>query len=69
MSILTARLLQPVVRNMAHCDLLQNRLWKYVVMARTHYAKSQPPLEIETTFEGDIRINALLSDHIESQLY
>lgn len=69
MSALNARLLQPLVRSIAHCDLLQNRFWKYVVMARSHYAKYQPPLEIETTIEGDIRVHASLSDHIEAQLY
>lgn len=69
MSALTAQILQPLVRVAVRCSPALPRLWKYVVMARMHYGKSVPPLEIETTFEGDIRIRALLSDHIEAQLY
>ncbi|NNM82138.1 MAG: FkbM family methyltransferase [Burkholderiales bacterium] len=69
MPIIPPRLLQPAVRNLANCDLLQGRLWKYVVLVRRHYAKSEPPLELETTIEGDIRIRTSLSDHIEAQLF
>ena len=69
MPIIPPQLLQPAVRNLANCNLLQGRLWKYVVMVRKHYAKSQPPLEVETMIEGDIRIRTSLSDHIEAQLF
>lgn len=69
MSALSARLLQPLVRGLANCDLMHYRLWKFVVMARMHYARIDPPLEFETAIEGDIRINTSLSDHIEAQLF
>ena len=69
MSEMTARMLQPLVRRVAQNEWLQSRFWSCVVKARQHYARCRPALEIETTIEGDIRVRALLSDHIEAQLY
>lgn len=69
MSKLTAQLLQPLARLAVQLSPTFPRLWAYVVQARQHYARANPPIEIETVYEGDIRVRALLSDHIESQLF
>lgn len=69
MSTLTVQTLQPLVRLAVKLSPALPRLWGYVVKIRKHYAHSQPPLEIETVFEGDIKVRTLLSDHIEAQLF
>ena len=69
MSTLTVQALQPFVRLAVKFSPAFPRLWGYVVKVRKHYAQSKPPLEIETVFEGDIKVRTLLSDHIEAQLF
>ena len=69
MSILTAQALQPLVRLAVKLSTIWPRLWRYVVLVRKHYARATPPLEIDTVFEGDIKVRTLLSDHIEAQLF
>ncbi|MDD2720516.1 MAG: FkbM family methyltransferase [Gallionella sp.] len=69
MSKLTVQILQPLARLAVSLSPTFPRLWAYVVKARQHYARANPPLEIETVYEGDIRVRALLSDHIEAQLF
>lgn len=69
MSVLAVRALQPLVRIAVRYSTMWPQLWGYVVRVRKHYARSSPPLEIDTTIEGDIKIRTSLSDHIEAQLY
>lgn len=63
------RLLQPFARFVARHDMLHPYLWKYLVRLREHFATRRPAVELETTFQGNIRVRTLLSDHIEAQLF
>src|SRR5690242_19193095 len=64
-----ARLSQLVVRSALRTGILKHRAWNLVLKARNSFAQNSPPLELETTFDNNIRIITSLSDHIESQVF
>lgn len=66
---LSARLLQFMVRNGLRTSLLRRWTWSLILRLRTGFARITPPLELETTFDDNIRIITSLSDHIESQIF
>ncbi|SEP36351.1 methyltransferase, FkbM family [Nitrosovibrio sp. Nv6] len=64
-----ARLLQTIVRNALGSDVLKHWAWRLILRLRRSFSRIDPPLELETTFDDNIRIVTLLSDHIESQIF
>lgn len=64
-----ARLLQAIARSALEIDVLKHWGWRLVLKLRNRFARISPPLELETTFDENIRIVASLSDHIESQVF
>jgi FkbM family methyltransferase len=64
-----ARLWQFFLRIALKTGILKYRTWSLVLRARNSFAQISPPLELETTFDNDIRIITSLSDHIESQVF
>lgn len=64
-----ARLCRLFMRAALRTGLLKHRTWSLVLKARNSFAQISPPLELETTFDNNIRIIASLSDHIESQVF
>ena len=64
-----ARLLQFIVHSALKTNVLEHGVWRLVLKARDSFARITPPLELETTFDDNIRIITSLSDHIESQVF
>jgi FkbM family methyltransferase len=64
-----ARLLQTIVRRALEVAVLKDRAWHLILKLRYNFARLNPPLELETTFDDNIRIITSLSDHIESQVF
>lgn len=64
-----ARLLQFILQSALKTGVLEYRVWQLVLKARKSFARITPPLELETTFDDNIRIITSLSDHIESQVF
>ena len=69
MSRIRARLLQAMVRPALKRDLLKHGAWRLILKLRNEFARVTPPLELETTFDENVRIVTSLSDHIESQVF
>ena len=69
MSRIQARLLQAIVRPALKTNLLKHAAWRLVLKLRNEFAHAVPPMELETTFDENIRILTSLSDHIESQVF
>ncbi|MDN5836432.1 MAG: FkbM family methyltransferase, partial [Nitrosospira sp.] len=69
MSRMWARLLQTLVRSALKTAALKYWAWRLVLKLRNSFAQVTPPLELETTFDDNIRIITSLSDHIESQVF
>ena len=69
MLVIWARLCRLFVRAALRANLLKHRTWSLVLWARNTFAQVSPPLELKTTFDNNIRIITLLSDHIESQVF
>ena len=64
-----ARLLQTIVRSALEVAVLKDWAWQLILKLRYNFARITPPLELETTFDDNIRIITSLSDHIESQVF
>ena len=64
-----ARLLQTMVRSALKVAVLKAWAWRLILKLRYNFARITPPLELETTFDDNIRIITSLSDHIESQVF
>ena len=43
--------------------------WRLILKLRNEFAQAVPPVELETTFDENVRIVTSLSDHIESQVF
>lgn len=69
MLIAWVRLLQFVTRTALQTGVLEDRIWQLVLKYRHHFSQMRPPLELETTFDDNVRIITSLSDHIESQVF
>jgi FkbM family methyltransferase len=63
------RLLRIIVRCLLRTRLLQDRAWTLALKARHRFSRARPPIELETSFDENVRIITLLSDHIESQIF
>lgn len=63
------RLLQAIARSALKAGVLKHRAWNLILRLRGHFARISPPVELETTFDDNIRIITSLSDHIESQVF
>lgn len=66
---LWVRLLQATVRSALKTGILKHRTWNLILRLRRYFSRVTPPLELETTFDDNIRIITSLSDHIESQVF
>ncbi|MCC2680650.1 MAG: Methyltransferase FkbM [Nitrosospira multiformis] len=69
MSRIRARLLQAIARPALKTNLLKHAAWRLILKLRKEFAQAVPPVELETTFDENIRIVTSLSDHIESQVF
>ena len=66
---LWVRLLQATVRSALKTGVLKQRTWNLILRLRGYFSRVTPPVELETTFDDNIRIITSLSDHIESQVF
>ncbi len=64
-----AQSLRLVLRGLLSTGVFNHLAWRLVLRARNSFARISPPLELETTFDDNIRIVTSLSDHIESQVF
>jgi FkbM family methyltransferase len=62
-------LLQAIVRPALKTGLLKHVAWRLILKLRNEFAQAVPPVELETTFDENVRIVTSLSDHIESQVF
>jgi len=62
-------LLQAIVRPALKTDLLKHAAWRLILKLRNEFAQAVPPMELETTFDENVRIVTSLSDHIEAQVF
>ncbi|HEX8873846.1 MAG TPA: FkbM family methyltransferase [Nitrosospira sp.] len=69
MLIFWAQSLRLILRGLLGTGVLNHQAWRLVLRARNSFARISPPLELETTFDDNIRIVTSLSDHIESQVF
>lgn len=69
LSVWAARLFRIVVHSALRAGVLKHWVWRLVLKARGSFAQFTPALELETTFDDNIRIITSLSDHIESQVF
>lgn len=69
MLIIRARVSRLIIRALLKAGIFKYWTWSLVLRARRCFSQVTPPLELETTFDDDIRIVTLLSDHIESQVF
>ena len=61
--------MQAIVRPALKADLLKHVAWRLILKLRNEFAQAVPPVELETTFDENVRIVTSLSDHIESQVF
>ena len=62
-------MLQAIVRPALKTGLLKHAAWRLILKLRNEFAQAAPPVELETTFDENVRIVTSLSDHIESQVF
>lgn len=69
MKNLWLRTLQLGSRTALRVERFRPYVWRLVVALRERYANVCQPIELETRFDGDIRVRTSLSSHIEAQLF